>query len=619
MSINVAYQKEAKVQVQKWNNEHLLEGLIEYTNHSPVADQLTKSTAVILENQYLYQANQNMPSNTGTDDSAMFKKIMLPMVRRFYPSLIAHHTVGVQPMLGPQALVYYIRFQAGVTKGTQKGTGTPYTGSDNYWVYNRGNGKVYDSFGNLQEDASRMPNPAVSDPTVDGDWDETTLQQKLSGEVVIPINYSSQKVEKESGLLGTTTSEKYQILYSPMLIGSIIPSNAEIAENDRALDKKTAYSAFGSVAGTTALSNLAAWTTIPAVDGTNYENYKYEFVQYFYLALGSTNCVLTNAKVRVTADVKSGATAGTLPIDKVYESSTLHAVVSAITYDVSSYEFTFTKAETTGAKPTLTITYEYNMEANRNLPVLKMSIEYEDVKARTRKLRYTYSTEASQDIRAQHNIDVDSELSEVATKQIALELDRELLVDVRDNAGTNGYWDWGTIGHDGTQRYIEPGASFVFGQSPFIPLREKYNTLYFEMIRVSNLIRKKTLRNEANWMVMSPEMYAVIESAGATTFAAAEATGFESSLGVNYAGKAGKYKIFVDPSIPSEKILMGYKGEAFGDVGYYYCPYIPLTVTDQIIDPMSGAVNKIFMTRYGKKLLATGPRYYATITVKNFV
>lgn len=42
---------------------------------------------------------------------ADFKRISIPLVRKAYPNLIANKLVGVQPLLGPTGLVYYMRYR----------------------------------------------------------------------------------------------------------------------------------------------------------------------------------------------------------------------------------------------------------------------------------------------------------------------------------------------------------------------------------------------------------------------------------------------------------------------------------------------------------------------------
>ena len=89
-----------------------------------------KTTAVLLENQMRW-INENAPAmNTsifGTSNGLAggslgnadtyatgdmrLPRVLLPMVRRIFPALMSNETVGVQPMMGPVALAYAIRYR----------------------------------------------------------------------------------------------------------------------------------------------------------------------------------------------------------------------------------------------------------------------------------------------------------------------------------------------------------------------------------------------------------------------------------------------------------------------------------------------------------------------------
>ena len=133
---------------------------------------------------------------------------------------------------------------------------------------------------------------------------------------------------------------------------------------------------------------------------------------------------------------------------------------------------------------------------------------------------------------------------------------------------------------------------------------------------ISNVIHRKTLRGGANWIVCSPEVAAIFETATAG-FAPAPSESFTSSLGVQYVGTvANRWRLYKDPLFPAGKLLMGYKGDSYMDSGYFYCPYVPLTQTPVVLDPEGFVPRKGILTRYGKKLLREGAKFYATLTIK---
>ena len=243
--------------------------------------------------------------------------------------------------------------------------------------------------------------------------------------------------------------------------------------------------------------------------------------------------------------------------------------------------------------------YEYNMECNADLPEVNLVIESEEIAAKTRKLKAVWSYEAQQDLRSQHNLDAEAELTAVLAQEINLEIDREVLTDLRNNAGTVSVWDFNTSLGD--------------------TIKEKYESLYVKIVEVSNVVHRKTLRGGANWLVTSPEVASIFETATAG-FAPAPSETFTSSLGIQYVGTVNnRWRLYKDPLFPQGQILMGYRGDSYMDSGYFYCPYVPLTQTPVVLDPESFCPRKGILTRYGKKLLREGSKFYARLSIANFI
>lgn len=247
----------------------------------------------------------------------------------------------------------------------------------------------------------------------------------------------------------------------------------------------------------------------------------------------------------------------------------------------------------------LVVNYEYNLEAQQDLPEINLVVESEDIVATTRKLKAVWTYEAQQDLRSQHNLDAEAELTAVLAQEINLEIDREVLTDLRNNAGTVAAWDFNTALGD--------------------TIKEKYEALYVKLVELSNVVHRKTLRGGANWLVTSPEVASIFETATAG-FAPTMSDTFTSSLGIQYVGTINsKWRLYKDPLFPTGQILFGYKGESYMDSGYFYCPYVPLTQTPTVLDPDSFTPRKGLMTRYGKKLLREGAKFYGRLSIANFV
>lgn len=243
--------------------------------------------------------------------------------------------------------------------------------------------------------------------------------------------------------------------------------------------------------------------------------------------------------------------------------------------------------------------YEYNMECNQDLPEVNLVVESESITAKTRKLKAVWSYEAQQDLRSQHNLDAEAELTAVLAQEINLEIDREILTDLRNNAGTIAAWDFNTAMGD--------------------TIKEKYESLYIKIVELSAVVHRKTLRGGCNWLVTSPEVASIFETATAG-FAPSPSENFTSSLGIQYVGSVNsKWRLYKDPLFPTGQILLGYKGDSYMDSGYFYCPYVPLTQTPVVLDPESFCPRKGILTRYGKKLLREGAKFYARMSIANFI
>lgn len=272
--------------------------------------------------------------------------------------------------------------------------------------------------------------------------------------------------------------------------------------------------------------------------------------------------------------------------------------VQAGSVDVTSGEITLTWNNAPGTN-SLVLSYEANLECSQDLPEINLVIESEDITAKTRKLKAVWSYEAQQDLRSQHNLDAEAELTAVLAQEINLEIDREVLTDLRQNAGTVTAWDFNTSLGD--------------------TIKEKYESLYVKIVEISSVIHRKTLRGGANFIVTSPEVASIFETATAG-FAPAPSETFTSSLGIQYVGTVNnRWRLYKDPLFPSNQLLMGYKGDSYLDSGYFYCPYVPLTQTPVVLDPESFCPRKGILTRYGKKLLREGAKFYARMSIANFV
>ena len=86
--------------------------------------QRKKTMDVVLENAKTQLSEAASTGATGAGSVATLNKVMLPLIRRVMPSVIANELVGVQPMTGPVGQIHTLRVRyadtaAGVTAGTE--------------------------------------------------------------------------------------------------------------------------------------------------------------------------------------------------------------------------------------------------------------------------------------------------------------------------------------------------------------------------------------------------------------------------------------------------------------------------------------------------------------------
>jgi len=101
--------------------EALLEGL----------DGTKRSTmGVILENTRNHLAESATSGATAAGNVATLNRVILPVIRRVMPTVIANELVGVQPMSGPVSQIHTLRVRYGSTMNDTSAAGTPTTAGD---------------------------------------------------------------------------------------------------------------------------------------------------------------------------------------------------------------------------------------------------------------------------------------------------------------------------------------------------------------------------------------------------------------------------------------------------------------------------------------------------------
>jgi hypothetical protein len=305
---------------------------------------------------------------------------------------------------------------------------------------------------------------------------------------------------------------------------------------------------------------------------------------------------------------KSTAANGNLYQDICDEMGTIYLSVDLESYSSTSGFSPFSGSTAlSGGSFTATYRRYATLEFEDEIGEVSFDLESVTVSVTERKLRATWSPELAQDVSAFHNIDAEAELTALLSEQIAAEVDREILRDLRKGAAWKAKWDYNEW------KYGNNGSSYV-GYTQ----KDWNQTLVTKINQVSAQIHKTTLRGGANWIVVSSEVSAVFDDLEYFHVSNAHPEQDQYNMGIEKIGSlAGRYQVYRDPYFPAGKILIGHKGKSLLDAGYVYAPYVPLQLTPTMYNPFNFTPIKGIMTRYAKKMVNN--RYFGIIDVKGLV
>lgn len=304
------------------------------------------------------------------------------------------------------------------------------------------------------------------------------------------------------------------------------------------------------------------------------------------------------------------------------------------------------------------------------IPEVTMHIQKQTVQARSRKMRALWTLEAAQDLKAYHNLEMEAELTELLSKEMNLEIDRELIEDVRMlaygiesqqgnpfggwylkslfNGGADNFpeiggvgpegqtftpgaftYDWGPDGFStltgetapntsGSNVYVMDLGRFASTATAFAPqhLGHLYSNVLALINFASNDIYRTTMRGPGTVLITSPLIGSLLESA-AKLEGGLPKEGNPTNMGardIAYVGKfMGKYDMIIDPMFPEDEIIVAYKGNGPMDAGLFYCPYIPIMPLEKVTDPETFQPRKGILTRYGKVAIQPASRFFRVI------
>jgi hypothetical protein len=543
----------------KWAKSGLLEGLSGFDK---------SNMSMLLENQakeLIVETNTTAGATSGftTGQGYQWAGVALPMVRKIFGQVVAKEFVSVQPMQMPTGLIFYLDFQYGTTKA-------PFTAGDSMY------GTPAAGFGN-----SNFDNLAEGGYYGAGrfGYSRNEYSASLSGSQL-----SSVTALGSSTFYEINFDDNYSASMAAGQIWKVTVPNAAVNANAIASGIASGYTTSSvDTFGVQAFYLLSSTASIVAAD---------VLADYTYINNTST-VFFVSASGAEAAALSSSASPSQLYFLKQG---------SMNPFNVGDYE----SGNNPLASPNL---LSYN---DIEFPELNIKLVSDSITAETRKLKAQWTPEFAQDLNAYQNLDAEAELTSMLSEQISMEIDLEILGMLITGASSSNTQYWSAkvgnqINGNGTA-FTSNTSGVYYNQMSW------FQTLGIKLQKVSNLIHQKTLRGGANFMVISPSVATILESIPGFAADNTDAETMKYAFGVQKIGSVnGRYKVYKNPYMKWNTILLGYKGTQFLETGAVYAPYVPLIMTPLIYDPTTFTPRKGVMTRYAKKMLR--PDYYGKIEV----
>ena len=246
-----------------------------------------------------------------------------------------------------------------------------------------------------------------------------------------------------------------------------------------------------------------------------------------------------------------------------------------------------------------------SLELETEIGEVSFKLDSVTVSVTERKLRATWSPELSTDVSAFHNIDAEAELTSILSEQIAAEIDRGILRELRKVAPWQARFDV-----NGWRRQAAFSTNYT--------QKDWNQELMTKVNQISAQINKSTLKGGANWIVVSAEISALLDNLEYFHVTDASAEQNQYNMGIEKVGSlSGRYQVYADPYAPHWSMIIGHKGKSLLDTGYIYAPYVPMQLTPTMYNPFNFAPIKGIMTRYAQKVVNN--RYFGHVRVDGLV
>jgi len=597
--------------INKWDKLGFLEGL---------RGHLKENVAQLYENQASFLINEA----TSEGSNGAFETVVFPIVRRVFSKLLANEIVSVQAMNLPIGkLFFFVPKIQGYNGGTANGSGTHYapigapngptfSGSGNSGIgagYGSNTGafgkNLYDLF--YEGSAADLDPPGLFDYSK-GQWSAvtaSTLIQAWSNGGLVDATVNGGV--PANGVQIAAGNQRKLILkmcgFADTGAGKLIGPDGNEMDSEAFLSSLKIYADLTAFSAATTPCNVisSGGVSVPLLFRVVTQQYGQGIVQYgnttqTYFPGGSPSG--TPGNTGNGGSFKNICSADGCIYLEVDLSCPVCATCGNDTLD--GYTGTTIYSGTSGTSFVSVFRRYEELEFADQIGEVSFDLDSVTVSVTERKLRAQWSPELAQDVAAFHNIDAEAELTALLSEQVAAEIDREILRDLRSGAAWNLRWDY-----NGWRR---------ISQTTSYTQKDWNQTLITAINQLSAQIHKSTLRGGANWIVVSSEVSAIFDDLEYFHVSNASPEQDQYNMGIERVGTlAGRYQVYRDPYFPPNQVLIGHKGTSLLDTGYIYAPYVPLQLTPTMYNPFNFTPIKGIMTRYAKKMVNN--RFYGRITV----
>jgi len=578
-NIGLNHMKDVRKKVQdKWDSTGFLAGL---------EGHIKENMAQLYENQ----AGSLITESTNATSSGSFETVVFPIVRRVFSKLLANDIVSVQAMNLPIGKLFFFIPQTSSRVDAANQPGSNYNGEA---IVPGSQFSAHTSMAvdGLPDCVNAVAGCAVTPMMGKNLYDlfyNDGLFDNSKGTLTIRVGTLSAVLLDANGDFSNTVGA-LPAATDGTVREAIIRVSGFAANPD--LDKGRLTGPDGHPMDTE--SFLASLTVInngvaildpdadPIIANGGSVPFRVVTQRYGSGIVGYDNICDANGDIFLGCDLTHPVTAaGTSTFDG-YVGASGFTGLSAATFNVAWAEYASLEFETEMGEVSFT------------LDEVVVSVE-------ERKLRATWSPELAQDVSAFHNIDAEAELTALLSEQIASEIDREILRDLRKVGAWQSRWDY-----TGWRKSSQ--ASNAYTQ------KDWNQTLITKVNQISAQIHKSTLRGGANFIVVSSEISAIFDDLEYFHVSDASPEQDQYNMGIERIGSlGGRYQVYRDPYAPSWSMIIGHKGKSLLDTGYIYAPYVPMQLTPTMYNPFNFAPVKGIMTRYAKK--SVNNRFYGGVRV----